>query len=337
MIKVAAFTDHKITPSRRFRVEQLKRPLLKHGIKIQEYLAYPDNFNKRPNWAVERIFIKLLTMPHRLNRAKTADIAIVQRNLFGKFYTFESFVPNPKLLDIDDAVWLNQAKNYSFKIAKHFDGVIAGNKNIAKHFEKYGVRTWIVPTAVDTQRFRPILSKKQKEEIIVGWMGTKDNLYVLRKVERPIKNLMKKYKDVKLLICSDSRPQFNDIPDSRYLYIPWSSKIEVDVLNMIDIGIMPLDDTEWNRHKCSYKMLLYMAVGKPVVVSPIGMNNEILNQGSVGFGPRSESEWFDSLQWLYLHRKEASEMGQHGRLIVEKNYSTEIIASLISKIINEIV
>ena len=45
---------------------------------------------------------------------------------------------------------------------------------------------------------------------------------------------------------------------------------------------MPLQDGEWERGKCSFKMLTYMAVGIPVVASSIGMNIEVMEHGNAG-------------------------------------------------------
>ena len=61
---------------------------------------------------------------------------------------------------------------------------------------------------------------------------------------------------------------------------------------------MPLDDGEWERGKCAFKMLQYMAAGVAVVASPVGMNRDILQQDDIGFGARNGDEWAESLVML---------------------------------------
>jgi len=63
----------------------------------------------------------------------------------------------------------------------------------------------------------------------------------------------------------------------------------------------------------------------PVVVSPVGMNNEVLALGKVGFGPRSESEWAECISWLIDNPEKGQEMGAVGRKIVEESYSLHVL------------
>lgn len=51
---------------------------------------------------------------------------------------------------------------------------------------------------------------------------------------------------------------------------------------------MPLIDDEWARGKCSFKMLQYFSAGIPVVASPVGMNNKILESADVGYSAKNK-------------------------------------------------
>jgi len=89
---------------------------------------------------------------------------------------------------------------------------------------------------------------------------------------------------------------------------------------------MPIEDSLWSRGKCSYKMLLYMSCGIPVVVSPVGMNVEVLAQGRVGFGPKDIREWTEALNALLENPEEAQIMGVAGRQVIEQHYALHILA-----------
>ena len=53
---------------------------------------------------------------------------------------------------------------------------------------------------------------------------------------------------------------------------PWHETTEVAEIQRFDVGIMPLPDEPFERGKCGYKLIQYMACGLPVIASPIGVN-----------------------------------------------------------------
>ena len=107
------------------------------------------------------------------------------------------------------------------------------------------------------------------------------------------------------------------------LYVPWSIEQEAEQLADIDIGLMYLDKKEWAKGKCGFKLIQYMALGKPVVASPIGANIDIVKDGQNGFFAKSESDWFESLAMLIENRYLRERMGGEARATIERAYSIE--------------
>ena len=62
----------------------------------------------------------------------------------------------------------------------------------------------------------------------------------------------------------------------------WSVDSEVASLSALDIGIMPLANDEWSAGKSGCKALQYMGVGLPVIVTPVGINADIIQRGKSG-------------------------------------------------------
>ena len=123
-----------------------------------------------------------------------------------------------------------------------------------------------------------------------------------------------------------------------YSYIKWNEKKEVENFNKIDIGIMPLIDDEWSKGKCSYKMLQYMSCAIPVVVSPVGMNQEVLAISNIGFGAKDYyKDWINYINQLTENKQLRTEMGKRGRQVVEKYYSLDILSSRLSEVIKLII
>ena len=79
---------------------------------------------------------------------------------------------------------------------------------------------------------------------------------------------------------------------------PWSEATEVAELERFDVGIMPLPDGPWERGKCGYKLIQYMACGRPVVASPVGMSAQIVEHGVTGLLARTSADWVAALRAL---------------------------------------
>jgi glycosyltransferase involved in cell wall biosynthesis len=118
---------------------------------------------------------------------------------------------------------------------------------------------------------------------------------------------------------------------------PWAENTEVAEIQQFDIGIMPLADTVWERGKCGYKLIQYMACGKPVVASPVGVNKLIVRHGMNGFLARTDSEWFDALDALCQDAALRKRMGNNGRKVMEQNYSLQITAPKLTDLIRSVV
>ena len=99
---------------------------------------------------------------------------------------------------------------------------------------------------------------------------------------------------------------------------------------------MPLPDDDWTRGKSSFKMLQYMACGIPVIVSPIGMNKDVLAMDSVGLSAVTEQDWFDGLTIFYSNRAQARAFGRAGRAVVEATYSQEAVTPQLAEIFHKL-
>lgn len=328
MLKVAAFTGSKTISSRRFRVLQYLPHLAKLGINVDEFVARlgcwpPANKIVRPLWLVGTVLDRLVPVM----KSYSCDLTLLQREMVSTLITLERFTHRPRVLDVDDAVWLNNSrsrKNF-ISLTKMCDGVICGNNFIAENVSQWNENIIVLPTAVDTHRFYPSLTIPPRRKII-GWSGLNAGSKYLLGIEKSLFQILKDRKDTVLRIVSDRKPDFQWLDDSMVEFIKWTPANEVQTIQEMSVGLMPLDDTLWSRGKCSYKMLLYMSCGIPVVVSPYGMNNEVLQHDQVGFGASSPSEWKEMITWLLDNPDHATKMGMAGRRVIESNYSLDALA-----------
>lgn len=351
-IKVAALSSGRNVPSTRFRIRQHIEPLRRAGIYVREYVPAIGKYARLPGlshtkcpkclWPIYALWqgVKLLTRVPGIIGSWNAQITWLGREMFPGFLTFEPLLKHPYVFDVDDAIWLNRPFGYSAmtKIAKDAAIVLAGNTYIADWFSPHARDVRIVPTAINTDYFRPRISSDSRRNghFVIGWTGTSINLKYLKKIEKMLESFLETHNDAELLVIAERPPNFHRLRPEWVRYIKWSPRVEVSAVQQMDVGIMPLSDNEWTRGKCSFKMLQYMACGVPVVVSPVGMNAEILSMDFIGFSARNEADWYEALDNLYRDHTLAHKCGATGRLIVEQHFSRAIVSAKIAQIFQEL-
>ena len=322
-IEVTALTAGESDPSRRFRICQFVDGLKTRGIDVTELHPFFSKYAAAPIaqlgfiWTAGKIFAR---MPG-VAAARSADITWLQRELIPGRFTLERYAGRRILLDIDDAVWMDRRGEEAIEqIAKHSSGVIAGNNFLGDFFRQRGLRVWIVPTSVDTNRWRP-LAFREHAKWTIGWSGTASNLKYLYSIEEPLADFLESHRAAELLVVSDSRPTFEHIQAGRWRFQHWLPETEVELVQQMDVGLMPLASTDWERGKCGLKMLTYMAVGLPTIASPVGISEDIIRQSTVGLLARSSQDWYHALATLHQDRALGTQMGECGRQLVEAEYS----------------
>lgn len=114
-----------------------------------------------------------------------------------------------------------------------------------------------------------------------------------------------------------------------------SEEPEVVSIRGFDIGIMPLVDGDFERGKCGYKLIQYMACGLPVVASPVGVNCQIVEHGINGFLAETPEQWEQALQTLLVDAGLRQRMGQAGRQKVEQQYCIQVTDPVLSHLLIE--
>lgn len=345
-MKVVALSTGRNDPSARFRIRQHIAPLAAEGIDVREYIPFIDKHAGLPSAIEERTPDFLLPTTHELWRfgkiavripgligSYSADMIWLNRELFPGRYTLERFLRKPFALDVDDAVWRARPDGPSTmkKLGQNASAIFAGNHTIAEWFAPYSRNIHIVPTAIDADRFRPAENPSTLERpFVVGWTGTSGNFGYLYAIEGPLREFLAQF-DARLLIVADIPPCFTLLDPAKVEFIRWKPDVESTALQLMDVGLMPLPDTEWTRGKCAFKMLQYMSTELPVIVSPVGMNADVLSQGKIGFGATNDGDWFEALAWLYRNRGEAQAMGAAGRSLILERYSRAVVSKLIAR------
>jgi glycosyltransferase involved in cell wall biosynthesis len=247
------------------------------------------------------------------------------------------------VLDFDDAQFHRYDDHYSrlirFFYAQKIDRlmakshlVIAGNKYISDRCTAAGAQ-WIeiIPTVVDLDRYAPKQTFSDTKNPRIVWIGTPETMKFLELVLRPLTELAKRRSFTLRLIGVTKI----DMPGVPIELLPWSSDTECEMISNCDIGIMPLTDAPWERGKCAYKLIQYMACALPVIASPVGANSDVVIDGVTGFLARSDGDWLEKLEQLLDSAELRQRIGAAGRLRVESNYCLQKSASTLINLLGK--
>jgi|WetSurMetagenome_2_1015567.scaffolds.fasta_scaffold198782_1 glycosyltransferase involved in cell wall biosynthesis len=322
------------SPAARFRLWQFVNPLRQMGHEVEVRVIFPqrDWVSTLGNQGLQKLHVNIASLSRILSAfwvlrdAQGFDVIFMNRDLIPEttIEFLESWLlkRNPRLIfDFDDAIHLGPRENKLRKILPHFAWLTPGNEYLASFARQVNERVSVWPTVVDTSYYYPI--KKRTSGIIrIGWSGSNSTLrYCLPLLENIISALVKE-EDCEFIVIADVPPAIK-WPGVKWRYIPWTPQTEVRGLQEIDIGLMPLRDEPFERGKCGLKAIQYLGVGIPSLVSPVGVNKDIVVHGENGFHCNTEEDWLFYLRKLINNRKLRKQMGGTGRHWVEKKYSVK--------------
>jgi len=215
-------------------------------------------------------------------------------------------------------------------VLKHSSLVFAGSYALAEYARKFNPdNTIIIPTAYSNIP-KPPPPVAAERPITIGWIGNTGNLYFLAMIDQATSAIQQRFPSTRFSVMSGKAPEGLK---TRWEFVPWSEKLEESWLDSVDIGIMPLQDDDWSRGKCAFKLLQYMAHAKPVVASAVGANLKAVLHGSNGFLASSNAEWEQALETLVSNTSLRLAMGEeslkHFRSAYERQRVQEKMATLL--------
>jgi glycosyltransferase involved in cell wall biosynthesis len=319
---IVILTKGKEAPSFRYRLQPLIEALQK-----KDYRCHIETLSgSRYLWRIWK----------KRKLYKQASILIFHKLLLPKIETALLCHLNPNtILDIDDAIYLKEPKwvghqrktsvlrkqkfNY---VASKCNLVVTGNDFLKQKVESIGGRAVTFPTGIDANTSR----KKQTSPLHCKaiWIGLPSNLRYLEIIRPSLETISKKYPHFTLQIICNEFPNWTGV---RIEKIQWSPDTEKQYLANADIGIMPLDDSEYSRGKCAFKLLQYMAAGLPCIASPVGANCDVVTHGDNGYLASTPEEWTETLSLLINNTVKRNIMGASSKKIATTKYLQSQIAT----------
>lgn len=328
------------SPGQRYRHEQYVSHLEANGFQCQ----FSPMLNERQDRIfygqgnlLAKVIIGLKSFLKRwkdVRRAGSFDYVYIYRDafFFGSFIERWIAARGAQIIyDFDDAIWLkdenpNQGILNKLKtpgkvptIISLSHRVIVGSPNLAKYARQFNDSIMLIPSTIDPEKYS--VTRPKKDRICIGWTGSFSTLKHFESVIPALEKIKGKYGDqvyFKVIGVPDYQYDGLDIKG-----VSWNSHTEAEDLAELDIGIMPLPDNPWTQGKCAMKALQYMALGIPAVLSPVGVNVELIQDGQNGLLATTAEQWVDKLSLLIESRELATTIGDRGRETVLAGYTIE--------------
>lgn len=317
-----------------FETEELRRILYQSGNTLQKIRAVAKNMNRRRA---------------ELNSVKDFDLVYVFREaaLLGPAW-FERKIASsgvPMIFDFDDAVfvaykspsngYLSYLKfpNKTGEICRLSAHVMAGNQYLADYTRKFNEKVTIVPTTIDTEKYRLVEKEADPKTVTIGWSGSFSTVQHLDTIREILQELAREEK-FRLRVIGTPNYAISGVDVEA---LQWKSETEITDLEKIDIGLMPLPDDEWSKGKCGLKALQYMALSIPTICSPVGVNSTIIRDGENGFLAGGKQEWIEKLKKLLHSFELRKKIGLAGRKTVEEGYSAKSQSPRVFEIFQSVV
>ena len=232
----------------------------------------------------------------------------------------------PVIVDLDDDFYAIPRNNPAFgymgagsptflneldHILKH-EGVIVtyASKELETRYRTPGI---VIPNCWDEENPNWLSKKPKRKTINIGFSGTRTHRDDFRVVEPTLKKLLAENNKLKMVVSVDDTIYrcFSDVPEGQKVFIPGISYKDYPlVFQYIDILVVPLKDTRFNRAKSDIKNLEAGASRTPWVASNIPVYAEWGVGGLIVKG----DDWETPLRSLIDDAELRKEYGDSGHL-----------------------
>ncbi|MCR5887053.1 glycosyltransferase family 4 protein [Hymenobacter sp. J193] len=236
------------------------------------------------------------------------------------------------IYDFDDAIWMKDpAGEQTFisrlkwqqkvgQICRWAYKVSCGNAYLRDYALQFNAHSFINPTTLDTENLHNrIRDQYLPGRPIIGWTGTHTTLRHLDLIWPVLERLEQEGYDFEFRVISNQGPEYAGLRNFRFT--PWNKETEIADLSQFNLGLMPLVDDPWARGKCAFKALQYMSLGMPALVSPVGMNTEVVQDGQNGFVCDTPEQWYNALRELLASQDLRATQGTAARRTIVERYS----------------
>jgi glycosyltransferase involved in cell wall biosynthesis len=187
----------------------------------------------------------------------------------------------------------------------------------------------VVPSVVDIDAY-PVAPPRADDAPVIGWIGSPSTEDSIEAIAGALARVCERTRARVVLVGAASDPRRWPFPCE---VRPWIAGQDAAEIAAFTVGIMPLADDPWSRGKCGYKLVQYLACGRPAVASPVGANRDIVLPEVTGLLATGEEEWVGALERLLGDAALRERLGRGARAHVEARYTVQRTAPVLAGVL----
>jgi|LakMenEpi03Aug12_release.lakeMendotaPanAssembly.Ray.scaffolds.fasta_scaffold192917_2 hypothetical protein len=326
-----------------------------YGYNISHHSFFDDIYlyklyNNERNNIFKLLYLIFKRIFFVLFKLKQSDIVFIEYEIIPFFPPILEFYLKKRnikyILDYDDAIFHNYDSNRNILIkiflknkipliSKSASAIITGSAYLSNYFSIYNQNIFEIPTSVPFEYYQNISNiKKDNSKTYIGWIGSKTTSPNVLPISNLINKITELRDDIIFIFCGFDN-NYKYIFNEKVVFLDWNSKNEQYFLSKIDIGIMPLIDNDFNKGKCGFKLVQYMAVGIPTIATPFQSNIDIDNSNGNLFA-NNIIEWEKCIYQIVNQKENFKIVGVKNKKTIKEKYSVESNVFYIHKIIKSI-
>lgn len=288
----------------------------------------------------------LETAPESLeDELKSMSALVLQRSkiAFWPYRDFGPFLERTRtrlILEVDDAMMHAPETNpqYAFfqsmqhefeEYFRHADLITVSTPYLKELYSHYNPNVVVLPNCIDTTIWPcepPAQSTTEGLPIKILFSGTPSHVEDFRVLSTAIKRILEEFPQaVELIIWGNMIPEFAGHPSVRLIeqYVDNYASYAATLATLkADIGIIPLQDTVFNRAKSAIKWLEYSACGIAGIFSNVGEYGDVMRHGKTGLMvENNDADWYAAIKELIVNRQLRSSIAREAYNDVMSGYT----------------
>lgn len=226
------------------------------------------------------------------------------------------------VVDIDDNIYASSKDNAATDQAEILrpnrdmclslaDGLTVSVPNLKELYSQLNPNVFVQPNGLDFKIWDKLVVKKKKK-LRIGWRGSLGHKEDLALIEPVIAKIREAYPMVEF-VTFGWNPGFSDE------HVGWvsSEKYPEKLAELgIDIAVVPLTDSGYNRCKSNLNWMEWSALKIPVVYSPTENN-----KGLPGLPTQTSYQWFESISQLLNDPSLRKSLGEKQNKYVKEHFN----------------
>ena len=254
------------------------------------------------------------------------------------------------VMDIDDLIWEIQDDNAAYStyqpgslgratitdiVSRGVDFVTVTNQflkyALAHHTDKELSKIGVLPNYIDLDLYKWTKKPQDGYEITIGYFGSSShfNDLVNPGFIKGLSKAMKENPRIKFLTVGAMIPEMKKKFGSRYnttfgdhdIY-KWVKMIP-ELLNEVDLFVVPLLDCTYARAKSGIKFLEMSSMKIPGIYQDIRQYKELVENGVNGYLASTESDWYNSIKDLVESVELRKQIGESAYKTVKDNHTIQ--------------